>query len=38
MLKTYETPVVVELGSFQADTAAGIGGQAEGWFPIADRS
>lgn len=37
MLKTYETPAVIELGNFQTETAAGIGGQAEGWNPIADR-
>ena len=37
MTKTYETPVVLDLGSFQDETGYGIGGQAEGWNPIADR-
>lgn len=37
-MTTYETPQVLDLGSFQDETGYGIGGQAEGWNPIADRS
>ena len=37
MIKDYEAPAVVDLGSFQDETGFGIGGQAEGWNPIADR-
>jgi hypothetical protein len=36
-MTNYETPEVLDLGSFQAETGFGIGGQAEGWNPIADR-
>jgi len=37
MNKTYETPAIVTLGDFAVETGFGIGGQAEGWNPIADR-
>ncbi len=34
---TYDAPIVTDLGRFQDETGFGIGGQAEGWNPIADR-
>ena len=37
MTANYETPRVVALGDFTVETGFGIGGQAEGWNPIADR-
>ncbi|MEV5326372.1 keywimysin-related RiPP [Nonomuraea sp. NPDC052634] len=38
MKETYESPAVVELGSFHEETGYGIGTSAEGWWPLADRS
>ncbi|MBF6332535.1 keywimysin-related RiPP [Nocardia transvalensis] len=38
MTKIYETPAIVELGEFHAETGYGIGGVAEGWNPIADHN
>ena len=35
--KTYESPFIVVLGTFTEVIGFGIGGQAEGWNPIADR-
>jgi hypothetical protein len=35
--KTYESPFIAGLGTFTEVTGFGIGGQAEGWNPIADR-
>ncbi|MFY2788584.1 lasso RiPP family leader peptide-containing protein [Rhodococcoides fascians A21d2] len=37
MTEDYQAPTIVDLGSFQDETGFGIGGQAEGWNPIADR-
>ncbi|MBY6687160.1 lasso RiPP family leader peptide-containing protein [Rhodococcus sp. BP-149] len=37
MTDRYETPTIVDLGEFRTETGYGIGGQAEGWNPIADR-
>ena len=35
--KTYESPFIAGLGTFTEVTGFDIGGQAEGWNPIADR-
>lgn len=37
MTRNYVSPEIRTLGSFAELTNAGIGGKAEGWFPIADR-
>ncbi|WP_432512826.1 MULTISPECIES: keywimysin-related RiPP [Kineococcus] len=37
MDKTYERPVIAELGTFLEQTGYGIGGQVEGWVPLTDR-
>ncbi|GAB3457948.1 hypothetical protein GCM10027570_40970 [Streptomonospora sediminis] len=34
----YEAPAVTELGEFTDQTGAGIGGQIEDGWPLADRS
>ncbi|WP_176745897.1 keywimysin-related RiPP [Brevibacterium sp. HMSC063G07] len=38
MKKAYESPALVELGDFHAETGFGLGGQTEFLVAIADRS
>lgn len=37
-MNEYQDPTITELGRFDEETGFGIGGQPEGWNPIADRS
>ncbi|WDZ90612.1 hypothetical protein [Nocardiopsis sp. HUAS JQ3] len=34
----YEAPSITDLGEFTAETGAGLGDEAEGWWPLADRA
>lgn len=36
-MRTYTAPAAVALGTFSDETGFGVGFQAEGWNPIADR-